>query len=209
MLSCSCAREFPRRGARCRRARPQQRGASALEPGQRGPASSSVYASRSTAASGFVPPPVPPVPVPFVRRRLDADAGKTKADATAAIRACALKEKAPSVWQGALVDLFLVPSRVVQEREIPPDVQGCCCGASLGTIPLPVPVPVPASEAFEEPPAPTPAPVVMITSTTMTTAPYSSTTSTSTTAPMVMTTTTTMTTAPYSSTTSTTAPSDG
>jgi hypothetical protein len=149
------------------------------------------------------------VPVPFVRRRLDADAGKTKADATAAIRACALKEKAPSVWQGALVDLFLVPSRVVQEREIPPDVQGCCCGASLGTIPLPVPVPVPASEAFEEPPAPTPAPVVMITSTTMTTAPYSSTTSTSTTAPMVMTTTTTMTTAPYSSTTSTTAPSDG
>ncbi len=113
-----------------------------------------------------------------------------------------------AVWQGASVDPFVAPPRVVQEREIPADVQGCCCGAIVA-IPLPDPFPVPEEEeeeeafeeAFEEPPAPTPAPVVMITSTTMTTAPYSSTTSTSTTAPMVMTTTTTMTTAPYSSTT--------
>ena len=152
-----------------------------------------------------LPPPLPPPPSEGNER------------ATEAIKACAVtRSAAPLAWRDASVDPFVAPPRVVQEREIPADVQGCCCGAIVA-IPLPDPFPVPEEEeeafeeAFEEPPAPTPAPVVMITSTTMTTAPYSSTTSTSTTAPMVMTTTTTMTTAPYSSTTSTstTAPSDG
>ena len=82
-------------------------------------------------------PPGPPV------------AGKTKEDATAAIRACALKKKAPSVWQEASVDTFIggerFPSIVKPEREIPPDVQGCCCGSTLvpNDDPLPGPVPLP------------------------------------------------------------------
>jgi hypothetical protein len=72
---------------------------------------------------------LPPVPVPPTRI-----GGKTKEDATAAIRACALKKKAPTVWQEASVDPFIgggppSPSLVKPEREIPPDVQGCCCGA--------------------------------------------------------------------------------
>ena len=68
------------------------------------------------------PPPGPPV------------GGKTKADATAAIKACAEKKKAMPVWQSASVDPFIggkkAPSIVKPEREIPADVQGCCCGAA-------------------------------------------------------------------------------
>ena len=62
------------------------------------------------------------------------EGGKTKADATAAIKECALRKKASAVWQAASVDPFIggkppSPSLVKPEREIPPDVQGCCCGA--------------------------------------------------------------------------------
>jgi hypothetical protein len=70
------------------------------------------------------PPPGPPA------------GGKTKADADAAIRACALRKKAMPVWQSASVDPFIGggppnPSLVKREREIPADVQGCCCGAKF------------------------------------------------------------------------------
>ena len=151
----------------------------------------------SEARRALLPVPVPPPPPP------PPSGGNERA--TEAIKECAVTRSA--VWQGASVDPFVAPPRVVPERAIPADVQGCCCGASPAAIELPPFIPVPPTpeeafeEAFEEPPAPPPTPMVMITSTTMTTAPYSSTTSTSTTAPMVMTTTTTMTTAPYSSTT--------
>ena len=70
-------------------------------------------------------------------------------DATAAIRACALKKKAPTVWQEASVDPFIggkppSPSLVKREREIPPDVQGCCCGSVFSNAdPFPGPVPLP------------------------------------------------------------------
>ena len=74
-----------------------------------------------------LPPGLPPPPGPPV-------GGKTKADATAAIKACAEKKKAMPVWQSASVDPFIggkkAPSIVKPEREIPADVQGCCCGAA-------------------------------------------------------------------------------
>ena len=79
-----------------------------------------------------------------------------------------------AVWQGASVDPFVAPPRVVPEREIPADVQGCCCGASPAAIELPVPIPL-DPEANEGPPAPPPTPMEMTTTTTMTTAPYNST----------------------------------
>ena len=54
------------------------------------------------------------------------------------------------VWQSASVDPFIggkkAPSIVKPEREIPADVQGCCCGASPVVIPLPDPFPVPEEE---------------------------------------------------------------
>ena len=75
-----------------------------------------------------LPPGLPPPPGPPV-------GGKTKADATAAIKACAEKKKAMPVWQSASVDPFIggkkAPSIVKREREIPADVQGCCCGAKF------------------------------------------------------------------------------
>ena len=74
-----------------------------------------------------LPPGLPPPPGPPV-------GGKTKADATAAIKACAEKKKAMPVWQSASVDPFIggekAPSIVKPERAIPADVQGCCCGAA-------------------------------------------------------------------------------
>ena len=58
------------------------------------------------------------------------------------------------VWQSASVDPFIggkkAPSIVKPEREIPADVQGCCCGASPVVIPLPDPFPVPEEEEEEE-----------------------------------------------------------
>ena len=81
----------------------------------------------------------PPLPGPF--------GGKTKADATAAIRACALKKKAPTVWQEASVDPFVggKEAKIVPERPIPADVQGCCCGSTRvpDDDPFPGPVPLP------------------------------------------------------------------
>ena len=126
------------------------------------------------------PPPVsppglpglpPPLPGPF--------GGKTKADATAAIRACALKKKAPSVWQEASVDPFVggKEAKIVPERPIPADVQGCCWGSAGGNVgPIEPIEPIPLDpEANEGPPAPPPTPMEMTTTTTMTTAPYNST----------------------------------
>ena len=53
--------------------------------------------------------------------------------ATEAIKECAVTRSATkstsTSWQGASVDPYVAPARVVQEREIPADVQGCCCGA--------------------------------------------------------------------------------
>ena len=123
------------------------------------------------------PPPVPLPPfelLPPGRRLNTGSEGNERA--TEAIKECAVIRSA--VWQGASVDPFVAPPRVVPEREIPADVQGCCCGASPAAIELPEPFPVPeeeSEEAFEEPPAPPPTPMEMTTTTTMTTAPYNST----------------------------------
>ena len=80
--------------------------------------------------------PAPPPPFPGAPPPGPPVGGKTKADATAAIKACAEKKKAMPVWQSASVDPFIGgnppnPSLVKREREIPPDVQGCCCGAKF------------------------------------------------------------------------------
>ena len=82
-------------------------------------------------------------------------------------------------WRDASVNPFVAPPRVVQEREIPADVRGCCCGATGAPDDEPIiPVPVPLPFAFEEPPAPTPVPTV--TTTTETSRPYASTSTTTT-----------------------------
>ena len=76
------------------------------------------------------PPPVPLPPfdiLPLGRRLNTGSEGNERA--TEAIKECALRKKASAVWQAALVDPYVAPARVVQEREIPADVQGCCCGA--------------------------------------------------------------------------------
>ena len=76
------------------------------------------------------PPPVPLPPfelLPPGRRLNTGSEGNERA--TEAIKECALRKKASAVWQAALVDPYVAPARVVQEREIPADVQGCCCGA--------------------------------------------------------------------------------
>ena len=76
------------------------------------------------------PPPVPLPPfdiLPLGRRLNTGSEGNERA--TEAIKECALRKKASAVWQGASVDPYVAPARVVQEREIPADVQGCCCGA--------------------------------------------------------------------------------
>ena len=100
-------------------------------------------------------------------------------DATAAIRACALKKKAPTVWQEASVDPFVggKEAKIVPERPIPADVQGCCWGSAGGNVgPIEPIEPIPLDpEANEGPPAPPPTPMEMTTTTTMTTAPYNST----------------------------------
>jgi hypothetical protein len=118
----------------------------------------------SEARRVLLPVPVPPPPPP------PPSGGNERA--TEAIKECAVTRSA--VWQGASVDPFVAPPRVVPEREIPADVQGCCCGASPAAIELPVPIPL-DPEANEGPPAPPPAPMEMTTTTTMTTAPYNST----------------------------------
>ena len=85
------------------------------------------------------PPPVPvppfdlpsPVPLPPGRRLNTGSEGNERA--TEAIKTCAATRSATkstsTSWQGASVDPYVAPARVVQEREIPADVQGCCCGA--------------------------------------------------------------------------------
>ena len=82
------------------------------------------------------PPPVPvppfdlpsPVPLPPGRRLNTGSEGNARA--TEAIKTCAVtRSAAPSVWHAASVDPYVAPARVVQEREIPTNVQGCCCGA--------------------------------------------------------------------------------
>ena len=85
------------------------------------------------------PPPVPlppfdvpsPVPLPPGRRLNTGSEGNERA--TEAIKECAATRSATkstsTSWQGASVDPYVAPARVVQEREIPADVQGCCCGA--------------------------------------------------------------------------------
>ena len=99
---------------------------------------------------------------------------------TEAIKACAVtRSAAPLAWRDALVNPFVAPPRVVQEREIPADVRGCCCGATGAPDDEPIiPVPVPLPFAFEEPPAPTPVPT--ITTTTETSRPYAESTTTTT-----------------------------
>ena len=78
-----------------------------------------------------------------------ATAARAQEDATAAIKACAEKKKAMPVWQSASVDPFIggkkAPSIVKREREIPADVQGCCCGSTRvpDDDPFPGPVPLP------------------------------------------------------------------
>ena len=80
------------------------------------------------------PPPVPVPPfelLPPGRRLNTGSEGNERA--TEAIKECAVTRSATkstsTSWQGASVDPYVAPARVVQEREIPPDVQGCCCGA--------------------------------------------------------------------------------
>ena len=77
------------------------------------------------------PPPVPLPPfelLPPGRRLNTGSEGNERA--TEAIKTCAVtRSAAPSVWHAASVDPYVAPARVVQEREIPADVQGCCCGA--------------------------------------------------------------------------------
>ena len=65
--------------------------------------------------------------------------------ATEAIKTCAVtRSAAPSVWHAASVDPYVAPARVVQEREIPADVQGCCCGSVFSdNDPFPGPVQLP------------------------------------------------------------------
>ena len=79
------------------------------------------------------PPPVPLPPfdiLPLGRRLNTGSEGNERA--TEAIKTCAVtRSAAPSVWHAASVDPYVAPPRVVQEREIPPDVQGCCCGADF------------------------------------------------------------------------------
>ena len=78
-----------------------------------------------------------------------ATAARAQEDATAAIKACAEKKKAMPVWQSASVDPFIggkppSPSLVKREREIPADVQGCCCGSVFSdNDPFPGPVQLP------------------------------------------------------------------
>ena len=67
-----------------------------------------------------------------------------------AAEACAEKKKAMPVWQSASVDPFIggkppSPSLIKREREIPADVQGCCCGSTRvpDDDPFPGPVPLP------------------------------------------------------------------
>ena len=114
--------------------------------------------------------PPPPVPPP----------SEGNERATEAIKACAVtRSAAPLAWRDASVDPFVAPPRVVQEREIPADVRGCCCGATGAPDDEPIiPVPVPLPFAFEEPPAPTPVPT--ITTTTETSRPYAESTTTTT-----------------------------
>ena len=103
------------------RATGNRRAASALEPGQRGPTlESHSYALRQ--------PPAQVRPLPLDRRLNTGSEGNERA--TEAIKTCAVtRSAAPSVWHAASVDPYVAPARVVQEREIPADVQGCCCGA--------------------------------------------------------------------------------
>ena len=63
---------------------------------------------------------------------------------------CSEKKKAMPVWQEASVDPFIggkppSPSLIKREREIPADVQGCCCGSTRvpDDDPFPGPVPLP------------------------------------------------------------------
>ena len=81
------------------------------------------------------------------------------------LKACAVtRSAAPLAWRDASVNPFVAPPRVVQEREIPADVRGCCCGATGAPDDEPIiPVPVPLPFAFEEPPAPTPVPTITTT----------------------------------------------
>ena len=111
----------------------------------RGEAQARAVQERLSGAPPGPPPPFPGSPPPG-----PPTGGKTKEDATAAIRACALKKKAPTVWQAASVDPFIGggppnPSLVKREREIPADVQGCCCGSTRvpNDDPFPGPVPLP------------------------------------------------------------------
>ena len=106
------------------RATGNRRAASALEPGQRGPTlESHSYALRQ--------PPAQVRPLPLDRRLNTGSEGNERA--TEAIKECAATRSATkstsTSWQGASVDPYVAPARVVQEREIPADVQGCCCGA--------------------------------------------------------------------------------
>ena len=127
------------------------------------------------------PPPVPLPPfelLPPGRRLNTGSEGNERA--TEAIKACAVtRSAAPLAWRDASVNPFVAPPRVVQEREIPADVRGCCCGATGAPDDEPIiPVPVPLPFAFEEPPAPTPVPT--ITTTTETSRPYAESTTTTT-----------------------------
>ena len=103
------------------RATGHRRVASALEPGQRGPTlESHSYALRQ--------PPAQVRPLPLDRRLNTGSEGNERA--TEAIKTCAVtRSAAPLAWRDASFNPFVAPPRVVQEREIPADVQGCCCGA--------------------------------------------------------------------------------
>ena len=145
-----------------------------LEIAVRGEAQARAVQERLSGAPPGPPPPFPGSPPPG-----PPTGGKTKEDATAAIRACALKKKAPSVWQEASVDPFVggKEAKIVPERPIPADVQGCCWGSAGGNVgPIEPIEPIPLDpEANEGSPAPPPTPMEMTTTTTMTTAPYNST----------------------------------
>ena len=100
--------------------------------------------------SGAPPPPPPLFPGSPPPPPGPPGGGKTKADATAAIKACALRKKdASEEWQAASVDPFIggkkASSIVKPEPAIPADVKGCCCGSvdGLNDDPFPGPVPLP------------------------------------------------------------------
>ena len=151
----------------------------------RGEAEARAVQTRLKYGDGTPPPvplppfDVPPVPLPPTGRRLNTGSEGNER-ATEAIKACAeTRSTAPLAWRDASVNPFVAPPRVVQERAIPADVRGCCCGATGAPDDEPIiPVPVPLPFAFEEPPAPTPVPT--ITTTTETSRPYAESTTTTT-----------------------------